>query len=49
MSSRDGLEVERSLRIQLKACHYCLGGSNPTWGMVSAIVIMINNLHGPTA
>ena len=49
MSSRDGLEVERLLSIQLKAGHYCLGGSNPTWGMVPAIIIMINNLHGPAA
>ena len=29
---RGGLEVERPLRIQLKAGHYCLGGSNPAWG-----------------
>ena len=32
MSSRGGLEVERLLRIQSKAGHYCLGGSNPAWG-----------------
>ena len=35
----DGLEVERPLRIQLKASHYCLGGSNPAWGMVLAVII----------
>ena len=31
LSSRCGLEVERPLRIQLKAGQYCLGGSNPAW------------------
>ena len=39
VSSRGGLEVERPLRIQLKASHYCLGGSNPAWGMVLAVII----------
>ena len=30
-SSRGGLEVERPLRIQLKAGHFCIGGLNPNW------------------
>ena len=33
-SSRCGLEVERRLCIQLKAGHYCLGWSNPAWGII---------------
>ena len=29
------MEVENPLRIQLKAGHYCLGGSNPAWGILT--------------
>ena len=33
VSSRGGLEVECPLPIQLKAGHYCFGGSNTAWGI----------------
>ena len=45
-SSHGGLEVEHLLRIQLKASHYCLGGSNPAWGDYTCYEHVIC-LYGP--
>ena len=38
-SSGSGLEVEHPLCIQLKAGHYCLGGSNPARGNFYELIL----------
>ena len=39
VSSCGGLEVEHPLRIQLKAGHFWLGGTNPAWDIYMVLRI----------